>query len=58
MRDWDSRNLFERINANGDQSITADELCNFMTENFVAGASIETCADMIAEYDSSGDGTL
>lgn len=58
VRDFDSRNLYDRINSNGDQKITADELCAYMTDNFVKGATIENCTEIIAEYDSSGDGSL
>jgi hypothetical protein len=46
------------MNANGDQKITADELCAYMTDNFVKGATIENCAEIIGEYDSSGDASL
>jgi len=58
VRDFDSRNLYERINSNGDQKISADELCRFMSDNFVKGATIENCTEIISEYDSSGDGSL
>ena len=29
-----------------------------MTDNFVKGATIENCSEIIAEFDSSGDGTM
>jgi hypothetical protein len=29
-----------------------------MSDNFVKGATIENCGEIIAEYDSSGDGSL
>jgi hypothetical protein len=29
-----------------------------MTDNFVKGATIENCTEIIGEYDSSGDGSL
>jgi hypothetical protein len=29
-----------------------------MTDNFVKGATIENCGEIIGEYDSSGDASL
>lgn len=57
-RDYDPRNLFERMDVSKDGNITADELQKFLSENYVKDTTIEECHDIIAEFDSNMDGTM
>ena len=57
-REFDARTLFERINTNKDSHITAEELLKFMNDHYVKKPTLEKCQALIAEFDSSQDGTL
>jgi len=57
-REFDPRIVFDRINANNDDHITAEELHKFMAGLYVKNVSIEDCQNIINEFDSSGDGTM
>lgn len=58
LTDYNPRLLFEKINTNGDNHITAEELMHFLQDNYVKNPTIEECQSIIAEFDSSADGTM
>lgn len=57
-REFDPQNLFDRINANRDDHITAEELHKFLADNFVKNVTVEDAQSIINEFDSSADGTM
>ena len=57
-RDFDAKILFDKINTNGDDHISAEELLKFMTDNNIKDATVENCQAIIAEYDGSGDKSM
>lgn len=58
MREYDPQSLFDRINSNRDDHITADELFKFMKDNYCKSVTQEDCQAIINEYDSSADQTM
>ena len=52
-RDFDPRNLFERIDASKDGNLTGEEIHRFLSENYVKDTTLEECNDIIAEFDSN-----
>jgi hypothetical protein len=57
-RDFDPRNLFERIDTSKDGNLTGEEIHRFLSENYVKDTTLEECNDIIAEFDSNMDGTM
>jgi hypothetical protein len=57
-RDFDAQGLFDRINVNRDDHVTAEELQQFMLDNFVKNITVEDAQNIINEFDSSADGTM
>jgi hypothetical protein len=57
-RDFDPRVLFERLDRSEDSHVSAEEVLKFLTENYVKDTTLSEARDIIAEFDSSLDGTL
>lgn len=57
-RDFDIHAVFDKINANRDDHITAEELQQFMLDNYVKKVTVEDAQNVIKEFDSSGDGSM
>jgi len=57
-RDFDPQALFNRINANHDDHVTADELFKFLKDNYVKKVTLEDCQNIINEFDSSADQSM
>jgi hypothetical protein len=58
VRDFIPRQLHDHLNVDNDRLIKPEEMNKFTEDNFISGASVETCAAIIQEYDQDGDGAL
>lgn len=60
MKDFtqNQRALFEIFDTSKDGKITAEEMLKFMAENMVKNVKVDDCQEIIAEFDSTQDGTL
>jgi Ca2+-binding EF-hand superfamily protein len=60
MREFTSnqRALFEAFDTTKDGRLTDVEILKFMTDNLIPNANIDDVRDIIAEFDSTQDGTL
>lgn len=60
MREFtqNQRALFEIFDLSKDGKVTAEEMLKFMGDNLVAGVKVDDCQEIIAEFDSTQDGTL
>jgi hypothetical protein len=56
-RNFEAQILFNKINTDGNSSISDAELLTFLKDNGTE-ASVEDCQAVIAEFDSSGDKQL
>jgi len=57
IKEFEPRNLFDRMNNNDDHHLTASEIQEFMANNH-SNVTIEQCMDIIVEFDSNLDKTL
>jgi len=60
MREFteNQRALFEAFDISKDGKVTADEMLKFMEDNMVKNVKVDDCKEIIAEFDSTQDGTL
>ena len=60
MREFtqNQRALFEIFDTTKDGKITAQEMLKFMQDNLVNNVTLDDCAEIISEFDSTQDGTL
>lgn len=60
MREFtqNQRALFEIFDTTKDGKVTAEEMLKFMKDNLVNDVTLNDCQEIIAEFDSTQDGTL
>lgn len=60
MREFtmNQRALFEIFDTSKDSKVTAEEMLKFLKDNLVNDVTVDDCREIIAEFDSTQDGTL
>lgn len=60
MREFtmNQRALFEIFDTTKDGKVTSEEMLKFLNDNLVNNVNLDDCREIIAEFDSTQDGTL